>query len=112
MIVFSWLESADGATPGALPAQALDHSAGYLLAAGVATALRRRAEEGGSYLVETSLARVAQELLAAERGPRAAHPAWEPTTVTYGDLTVARPAFPGEWPAPPVPWGSSEPRWK
>lgn len=108
----SWLESADGATPGALPAQALDHSAGHLLAAGVATALRRRAEEGGSYLVETSLARVAQELLAAARGPRPAHPAWEPTTVTYGDLTVARPAFPGEWPAPPVPWGSSEPRWK
>ncbi|BDZ47097.1 CoA transferase [Naasia aerilata] len=40
--------SADAATgrPGALPAQALDHTAGYLLAAAVLALLRRRSEEG------------------------------------------------------------------
>src|SRR5690606_6806446 len=43
----SWIESADQLTPGALPAQALDHSAGYLLAAAITMALRRRAEQGG-----------------------------------------------------------------
>jgi len=59
----SWIESADGVTPGALPAQALDHSAGYLLAAGITAALRRRAEQGGGWYVRTSLRRVAAELL-------------------------------------------------
>src|SRR4051812_45171889 len=34
----------EAGSPGALPAQALDHSAGYLLAAGVLALLRRRAE--------------------------------------------------------------------
>ncbi|MFM9877840.1 MAG: CoA transferase [Rhodoglobus sp.] len=72
----AWLESTDGERPGALPAQALDHSAGYLLAAGITSALRRRIDEGGSWLVETSLARVAHELLAQPRGDRHEHPTW------------------------------------
>ncbi|WP_298040337.1 CoA transferase [uncultured Microbacterium sp.] len=47
------IESPDGATPGVLPAQALDHSAGYLLAASVFDALARRraardAADGGA----------------------------------------------------------------
>jgi hypothetical protein len=63
----AWIESADGRTPGALPAQALDHTAGYALAAAVLTALRRRGEVGGSWLVETSLRRVAAELLGMPR---------------------------------------------
>jgi len=41
-----------------LPAQALDHGAGWLLAAGVMEALRRRATIGGSWLVRTSLVQV------------------------------------------------------
>ncbi len=41
-----------------LPAQALDHGAGWLLAFGVMEALRRRAVEGGSWLVRTSLVQV------------------------------------------------------
>ncbi|KAK4051699.1 hypothetical protein OIO90_004649 [Microbotryomycetes sp. JL221] len=45
--------------PKALPCQALDHAAGYLLAFGVQTALARRAEQGGSYKVTTSLLDVA-----------------------------------------------------
>jgi crotonobetainyl-CoA:carnitine CoA-transferase CaiB-like acyl-CoA transferase len=111
------LESTDGQKPGALPAQALDHSAGYLLAAGITTALRRRLDEGGTWLVETSLARVAQELLDAPRSPRVDPEPWEPTVATHGDLTTALPAphydgGPDDWVAPAVPWGSSEPRWK
>ncbi len=111
-----WLESADGATPGALPAQALDHAAGYLLAAGVTSALRRRIDEGGSWLLETSLARVAHELLAAPRGARSEHP-FTPTVVTHGDLTTAAAAphfdgSPTDWATPAVPWGSSPPEWQ
>lgn len=63
----AWIESADGARPGALPAQALDHSAGYLLAAGVLRALALRGVEGGAWLVDVSLRRVAAELLGMPR---------------------------------------------
>lgn len=39
-----------------LPVQALDHGSGYLLATGIIAALCRRAEEGGSWMVDVSLA--------------------------------------------------------
>jgi crotonobetainyl-CoA:carnitine CoA-transferase CaiB-like acyl-CoA transferase len=109
------IESVDD-TPGALPAQALDHTAGYLLAAAIATAVRRRIDEGGSWLVETSLARVALELLDAPRGPRQRHPEWEPTVVTRGRVTSAAAApnyegGPEDWSAGAVEWGSSQPEW-
>ncbi|KAF2270165.1 CoA-transferase family III [Lojkania enalia] len=42
----------------ALPCQAFDHGAGYLLATGVIAALYKRATEGGSYEVNVSLAGV------------------------------------------------------
>ncbi len=48
--------------PKHLPAQTLDYVAGYLSAFGVAEALRRRALEGGSYHLRTSLVQVAQIL--------------------------------------------------
>jgi crotonobetainyl-CoA:carnitine CoA-transferase CaiB-like acyl-CoA transferase len=48
--------------PRPLPAQALDHGTGWLAAAGVLTALRRRATEGGSWHVRLSLARTAEWL--------------------------------------------------
>ncbi|MBT9490375.1 MAG: CoA transferase [Rubrivivax sp.] len=44
-------------TPMALPVQILDHAAGHLLAFGALAALRRQALEGGSWLVQVSLAR-------------------------------------------------------
>lgn len=63
----SLLESADGERPGALPAQVLDHATGYLLAAGILSALRVRAFNGGGWQVSTALARTAHWLL--DHGP-------------------------------------------
>ncbi|GAA3900425.1 CoA transferase [Microbacterium invictum] len=120
----AWLESVDGETPGVLPAQALDHSAGYLLAAAVLQLLARRAVEGGSWLAETSLRRVAADLLGR---PRTAGP--EPTasiadasahvqefSVAGIDLTTAAPAlaYPGgpRAFAAPRPWGGDRPVWR
>ncbi|GAA3239699.1 CoA transferase [Streptomyces thermocoprophilus] len=54
--------------PGALPAQALDHGTGYLLAAGVLRALTEQASDGGSRLVRTALARTAARLTGADGG--------------------------------------------
>jgi hypothetical protein len=100
------VESPDGVRPGALPAQALDHSAGYLLAGAVATALR----QGGGWFVSTSLARIADELLTADRSIQPEPGPFTPTTVTHGPLTYARPALhAGDFPAPPRPWGKDEP---
>lgn len=49
----------DVAGPALLPTSPIDYVSGYLLAFGVLSALRRRASEGGSYLVRVSLARTA-----------------------------------------------------
>ncbi len=45
--------------PGVLPAQALDHGTGHLLAAGVLRALTEQAHEGGSRILRLALARTA-----------------------------------------------------
>jgi crotonobetainyl-CoA:carnitine CoA-transferase CaiB-like acyl-CoA transferase len=49
-----------GKTPGPqfYPVSAIDYCTGYLMAAGAMVALKRRAEEGGSWLVRISLAQV------------------------------------------------------
>ncbi|MEU8996040.1 CoA transferase [Streptomyces caniferus] len=52
-----------GGTPGALPAQALDHGTGYLLAAAVLRALTEQSRTGGSFLATLALARTARWLL-------------------------------------------------
>lgn len=44
------------AGPKELPAQALDHGSGYLMASGAMVALQRQRAEGGSWLVRVSLA--------------------------------------------------------
>jgi crotonobetainyl-CoA:carnitine CoA-transferase CaiB-like acyl-CoA transferase len=104
-------------TPGVLPAQALDHSAGYLLAAAVLALLRRRAEEGGSWLAETSLARIAAELLSAPRASVAAR-AWDPALrerdSPSGRLTYAAPALPQreDWAFVGALWGAARPHWE
>lgn len=115
----SWIESADGLSPGALPAQALDHSAGYLLAAGITTALRRRAEQGGGWYVRTSLRRVAAELLGMPRSEPARRPEAPARTQTFDvagrQVTTVVPAV--SWPGAPElftaprPWGGDPPEW-
>ena len=61
--------------PKLLPTSPLDYAAGFLLAFGVEVALRRRAREGGSYRVRTSLAQVAHWLRGFQH---AATPAADP----------------------------------
>ncbi|WP_136041666.1 MULTISPECIES: CoA transferase [unclassified Microbacterium] len=112
------VESPDGDRPGTLPAQALDHSAGYLLAAAVTTQLLRRAREGGSWYTGTSLRRIAAELLGMPRrrepeddvefdvGPHLAR-----FEVDGRSLVTARPAMTGLEFGAPHPWGSDQPIW-
>jgi len=118
----AWIESASGDAPGVLPAQALDHTAGYLLAAAITTALRRRAVEGGGWIAETSLRRVAAELLAlprhAESGAEAppADPETQLFDVAGASVRTVVPAV--AWAggptafAPPRPWGEDQAVWR
>ncbi|HWM58554.1 MAG TPA: CoA transferase [Pseudonocardia sp.] len=109
-------------TPGALPAQALDHVTGYLAAAAALLTLARQRREGGSHLVRLSLIGTAAWL---QRLPRAAAtdveevdpaPHLVEVDAPDGRLTLAAP--PGTvdgrsltWPDPPPLFGTAEPRW-
>lgn len=59
----------DGTVAKPLPCQALDHTAGYLLATGVAAAVYKRAAEGGSWQVDVSLAGVMKYLRSLGQRP-------------------------------------------
>jgi hypothetical protein len=102
------------AGPGRLPAQALDHGTGYLLAAAVLGAL---AEGGGSH-IHLSLARTAAWLLDHAGHPQPPATAWDPSRwldtadgITYALPPFAGPGVPRTWAHPPVPYGSSEAAW-
>ncbi|MER7839871.1 CoA transferase [Streptomyces sp. NPDC096040] len=109
--------------PGALPAQALDHGTGYLLAAGVLRALTEQSYDGGSRFVRLALARTARWLTAeTEAGPEGGEPyegpdAWlAETDSALGRLRYARSPVsfaggPADWARPPVPWGSDPAKW-
>lgn len=63
-VVEGGLDSASSSVrPGVLPAQALDHGSGYLLAAGVLRAVAEQVSVGGSRVVRVALARTAGWLL-------------------------------------------------
>ncbi|MFB8179931.1 CoA transferase [Streptomyces sp. NPDC055966] len=110
--------------PGALPAQALDHGTGYLLAAAVLRALTEQSYDGGGRSVRLALARTAHWLTdgirptAATGAPYPGPDAWlAEADGPLGRLRHALPpvAFadgPGDWAASPVPWGSSPARWR
>ncbi|WP_251152077.1 CoA transferase [Cellulosimicrobium sp. Marseille-Q4280] len=119
----------DGVSPGALPAQALDHATGYLVAAAVVDALADRAADGHGRDVDGVLARTATALLAApgrDPGHGAARTPGARCVVGHRvpldgrevELVTARPA-PGaiggervdDYPAPAHAWGSDPPRW-
>ena len=109
--------------PGALPAQALDHGTGYLLAAAVLRALTEQSREGGSRLVRLSLARTAEWLVHGIEGGDAEGETYDgpgprlaETDSALGRLRYALPPVsfaggPADWALPPVPWGSSPKRW-
>jgi crotonobetainyl-CoA:carnitine CoA-transferase CaiB-like acyl-CoA transferase len=111
--------------PRALPAQALDHASGYLLAFGVMAALKRRMEKGGSWHVRVSLAQTGYWLRGLGRieGMRCRDPGFEDvrdrlqeTPSGFGRLTAVRHAAemsqtPPHWPRPTVPLGSHPAAW-
>lgn len=117
----SMVESADGERPGALPAQALDHATGYLVAAGICAALRQRAQLGGTWRVSAHLARTAHWLLRASRKGEgrpvgAADDLLQTSQTPSGQVTHPRPAFriddrPAEFVRFGGPLGGDEPRW-
>ncbi|MFD7010410.1 CoA transferase [Rhodococcus jostii] len=105
-----------GDTPGALPAQALDHATGYLLAAGIVDAVAAGHVDGRGRSVDVSLARTGAWLLTAdgrsEDPPPPAMPG--PRCLTaHGDLVTARPALAefDDYPFPARPWGGDAPSW-
>ncbi|WP_326663747.1 CoA transferase [Streptomyces sp. NBC_00385] len=110
--------------PGALPAQALDHGTGYLLAAAVLRALTEQHDEGGSRLATLSLARTAAWLTDEIPAPpeTAASEDHDPrrwlteTDSPLGRLRHALPpvAFdggPADWSRPPGPLGADAAAW-
>lgn len=109
----------DGPRPGALPVQALDHAAGYLVAAAVMALLAERAERGGA-VVRVSLARVAHELLTMPAGRPASDPPGPARTrrraSEYGEIEYVPPPLlvdgePLDFPTPPARYGTAPPAW-
>ncbi|MFE2096452.1 CoA transferase [Streptomyces sp. NPDC059468] len=111
--------------PGALPAQALDHGTGYLLAAAVLRAVTEQSYDGGSRLVRLALARTARWLTDGIRPDPATDglayegpDAWlAETDSPLGRLRHALPPLsftggPADWARPPVPWGSDPAAWR
>ncbi|MGW2047511.1 CoA transferase [Streptomyces sp. NPDC001858] len=122
--------------PGALPAQALDHGTGYLLAAGVLRALTEQSCDGGSRFVRLALARTAAWLTEDARmdeaegkgttkaeAPRTGgdarvdpRPWLTEADSPLGRLRYALPPVsfdggPRDWARPPGAWGADPARW-
>ena len=125
-------ESVDGAGPGALPCQLLDHGTGYLAAAALLDGLHRQRIQGGTHIRRLSLARTAGWLTAsrsasgsrsasAENGQRSA-PAenGQPWLVeldsALGPIAAVTPPGtlgdrPLQWPSPVTGYGNDPPEW-
>jgi hypothetical protein len=107
-------------TPGALPAQALDHATGYLLTAAILDAMVRQRSDNGSVHVQAHLARTAAALLkhgdpTPRQLPQVSHLLRERPTPD-GNLTYAPPALhiagtPDDWNTVGGQWGVDPPRW-
>ncbi|MFD4476712.1 CoA transferase [Streptomyces sp. NPDC058471] len=109
-------------SPGTLPAQALDHGTGYLLAAGVLRALTEQHRTGGTRLVRLALAQTAHWLVhdlapapGEDEGFDAEHRLTE-TDSPMGRLRHALPPVsydggPANWARPPGLWGTDAPVW-
>ena len=113
--------------PKELPCQALDHGSGFLMATGAMMALKRQAEEGGSWLVRVSLAqtgewlwklgRLSNECLAIPGLERERiRELMEQSQSGFGPMTAVRHAgqlsdTPPAFVRPAMPLGSHEARW-
>lgn len=115
----------EAGTPGALPAQVLDHATGYLAAAATLLAVARQRADGGTHHVRLALAGTAawlQDAPAPAGAPRSAAVPVDPAPYLVdipapdGVLTLATP--PGRidgraltWPPPAPAYGTAAPRW-
>ena len=118
-------EAAGDDKPRPLPAQALDHASGYLMAFAAMAALARRVMQGGSWHVRVSLAQTGHWLRGLGRidGLGAADPSFddvrdrlEDSASGFGRLTAVRhaammSATPPRWARPSVPLGTHQPTW-
>jgi len=111
--------------PQPLPAQALDHATGYLLAASACRALTERSTQRRATYARTSLARVAQLLMSLgevdvrglARTAAGASKAWtELADTAFGPVRRVRcpgtiEGFEPRWTEPAGPLGSHAPQW-
>lgn len=116
-------EAAGDGKPRPLPMQMLDEASGYLIALGVAAALWRQQQEGGSWHVQVSLAQTGHWLRGLGRvsgGLAAAEPDIEPWLESapsgFGELRGMRHSAqlartPVVWARPSMPPGSDPPAW-
>ena len=116
-------EAAAGGKPRPLPMQILDEATGYLMAMGAAAALWRQQREGGSWLVQVSLAQTGHWLRGLGRVPDGFRievpdkaPYLESSPSGFGELTGFRHSAqlsrtPAAWPRPSMPPGSHPAVW-
>jgi len=111
--------------PKPLPAQALDHGTGYLMAFAAMSALARRASQGGSWHVRASLAQTGHwfrklgridGLACPDPNFDQVHDRLEDSASGFGRLTAVRHAAvmtetPPRWARPSVPLGAHAPEW-
>lgn len=109
-------------SPGTLPAQALDHGTGYLLAAGVLRALTEQHRTGGTRLVRLALTQTAHWLVhVLPPAPREEDGFDAGRRVTETDSPMGRLRYvlppvsyeggPVNWARPPGLWGTDAPVW-
>ncbi|MFC8372863.1 CoA transferase [Streptomyces sp. NPDC057239] len=115
------VEGSSAGRPGVLPAQALDHGTGYLLAAGVLRALSEQGEGGGSRVVRVALARTAGWLLEGPRSGGASADVPVAQWLAERDSSLGRLRYalspvvfeggPRDWARAPGCWGADSARW-
>jgi crotonobetainyl-CoA:carnitine CoA-transferase CaiB-like acyl-CoA transferase len=118
-------EAFGASEPRPLPAQALDHATGHLMAFAAMAALARRAEQGGSWHVRASLAQTAHWLRRLGRidGMASTDPKFDDvrdrvqeTASGFGRLSAVRHAAvmeetPPHWTRPSMPLGTHAAAW-